>query len=61
MPMDETPSPIRYAIGDLGPARRHIARLIAGQLPPSLAVLREIEAALERCVTRLAALDKPPT
>jgi hypothetical protein len=56
--LDAAPSPIQYAIGDLGPARRHISRLISGQMTVSPMLLREISASLERCVTRLEAIDK---
>lgn len=45
------------AIGDLGPARRHVARITSGVLQASNpAVQREIDAAIERCVRRLQAL-----
>lgn len=49
------PTFLEYLEGDLGPARRHIARLKAGILPPSPAVLDEIEASLDRCVARMQA------
>lgn len=58
--MTDTPSPARYAIGDLGPARRHIARLIDGQLPASHGIFLEIAAALDRCVLRLEGMDMLP-
>ena len=53
----ERQTEITRAIGDLGPAFRHVERLKAGQLPLSPAVLQEIAASLERCVVRLAWLD----
>ena len=56
--MSDTPvSELQRAIGDLGPARRHVARLVNGIMPTSLMALREIENSLERCVTRLEKLD----
>ena len=57
MDQETLPSPIRYAIGDLGPARRHIARLLEGRMPPSNLAYREIRDAVERCVKRLEALE----
>jgi len=53
---NETPSAEHlpeYLIGDLGPARRHIARLINQELPPSMSVLLEIEESILRCVRRI--------
>jgi hypothetical protein len=42
-------------VGDLGPAIRHLDRIKRGALPPSPAVLDEIEAAIARCVERILA------
>jgi len=56
--MPDTPSPFRYAIGDLGPARRHIERILGGLIAPSAGVLCEIENSLNRCVRRLEAMDE---
>lgn len=42
-----------YLIGDLGPARRHIQRLLDGELPPTPSVLLEIQDSLIRCVRRI--------
>ena len=52
---------IPFAIGDLGPARRHIIRIEEGRLlGNSPIVIREIGQALDRCIHRLeAALAHP--
>lgn len=50
----------RYAIGDLGPARRHVRRLLSGELTATPAVLLEVEASLERCVERLEINKEEP-
>jgi hypothetical protein len=50
---DANPSFTDLLEGDLGPARRHLARIERGQLPPSPAVLHEISASIERCIERL--------
>lgn len=42
-----------YLVGDLGPARRHIQRLLTHEISPSRAVLEEIGESLERCVRRI--------
>jgi hypothetical protein len=56
-----TDEQIRKAVGDLGPARRHVNRLLLGVLPATPAVLHEIEKSIERCVERLeSALVDPP-
>jgi hypothetical protein len=55
------PTPIRYAIGDLGPARRHLARILREDLKPSPAVMEEIFNSIERCVERLEAFDQTDT
>jgi hypothetical protein len=52
-------SPIWYAIGDLGVARRHMQRLRDGILQPTPMVMEEISASIERCVERLEQLDDP--
>jgi hypothetical protein len=50
---DARPTLRELIVGDLGPARRHVARLLRGDLKPSTAVLEEIRASIERCVTRV--------
>ena len=47
----------RRAIGDLGPARRHVGRLIRAEMPLTRMALREMEASLDACVNRLEAMD----
>jgi len=45
------------AIGDLGPARRHLQRIEDGVLSPTMpAVIREISQAIERCVRSIEAV-----
>lgn len=50
-----------YLIGDLGVARRHLARIRDGVLVPSSAVLCEIQRSIEDCVARIErdVKDKP--
>lgn len=40
-------------IGELGPARRHIQRLLDGEIDPCIGVYREIQKSIERCVQRV--------
>lgn len=42
-----------YLLGDLGPARRHLFRLLSGELPPTPGMLQEISDSVERCVSRI--------
>lgn len=55
VPPNETPPGRRgaYIIGDLGVAHRHVQRIKSGQLPPSPAVIAEIEKSIETCVARV--------
>ena len=52
---NETPSGqlAKYLLGDLGPARRHVALLILGELSASRSVLEEIRDSIARCVRRI--------
>jgi hypothetical protein len=60
VPLD--PTALQYAIGDLGVARRHLARLRSDFDPKSLLpmVLTEISESVERCVKRLENLKSAP-
>lgn len=49
------------AIGDLGPARRHVYRLRSRELTPTIGVLNEIAGSVDRCVTRLEKLEAAHT
>lgn len=42
----------KYLIGDLGVARRHLARIEEG-FPVSLGLLREVSRSVEDCVRRI--------
>ena len=43
----------KYLIGDLGVARRHVSRILLGELPASRSVLEEIRGSIARCVRRI--------
>jgi len=53
--LDELGSPrlAAFLVGDLGPARRYIMRLLANGTTPNRAELEEIQMSLERCVQRI--------
>ena len=51
---DNDKQTLRMAIGDLGPAYRHLERLRSGAIPVSGAVLSEAQASIERCIERLS-------
>ena len=55
MSVNETPKGQlgSYLIGDLGVARRHLARIRDGVIPPSKAVLAEVSNSIEWCVQRI--------
>jgi hypothetical protein len=43
----------KYLIGDLEVARRHLNRILYGQLPPSRGVVTEILNSIQDCVERI--------
>lgn len=43
----------KYLLGDLGPARRHLQRIVLGTLSPVPGVIAEIEDSINRCVLRI--------
>ena len=49
------PTLAKFIIGDLGPARRHMQRIMDGTFPPEQAFLvyDEIKDSLDRCVRRI--------
>jgi hypothetical protein len=55
MGLNETPKGklAAYLKGDLGVARRHLARILGGELPFSGQVVREINRSVEDCVERI--------
>ena len=42
-----------YLIGDLGPARRNLQRIREGVLPPTGAIITEIQRSIEACIERI--------
>jgi len=57
--MHPTDSPVRAAINDLAPVRRHLDRLMSGEISSSPRLLMEMAASIDRCVARLNAIDEP--
>lgn len=57
------PTLAEFIIGDLGPARRHIQRIMDGTFTPEQAplVYNEIRDSIERCVRRIRMNTKNET